>query len=123
MIDAAAPGDTVIVPAGTWTAPIHIDKPLTLEGQAWPVIQGDGSGDVIRITSPDVTVRGLLCAAPAIARPRGCRDSGDGRQHGDRKQPHRGRALWHLPEQARTASCAATRFAAWICRFHVAATG
>jgi nitrous oxidase accessory protein len=60
MIDAAAPGDTVIVPAGTWQAPLHIDKPLTLEGQAWPVIQGDGSGDIIRITSPDVTVRGLI---------------------------------------------------------------
>lgn len=60
MIDAAAPGDTVIVPTGTWTAPILIDKPLTLEGQAWPVIQGDGSGDVIRIQSPDVTVRGFV---------------------------------------------------------------
>jgi nitrous oxidase accessory protein len=60
MIDAAAPGDTVIVPAGTWQAPLHIDKPLTLEGHAWPVIQGDGSGDIIRITSPDVTVRGLI---------------------------------------------------------------
>ncbi|HHY54652.1 MAG TPA: nitrous oxide reductase family maturation protein NosD [Chloroflexi bacterium] len=60
MIDAAAPGDTVSVPAGTWQAPIHIDKPLTLEGQAWPVIQGDGSGDVIRISAPGVTVRGLV---------------------------------------------------------------
>ena len=60
MIDAAAPGDTVIVPAGTWTAPLRIDKPLILEGQAWPVIQGDGSGDVIRISSPDVTVRGFV---------------------------------------------------------------
>ncbi len=60
MIDAAAPGDTVFVPAGTWMAPILIDKPLTLEGQAWPVIQGDGSGDVIRIQAPDVTVRGFV---------------------------------------------------------------
>ncbi len=60
MIDDAAPGDTILVPAGTWQAPIRIDKPLTLEGEAWPVIQGDGSGDVIRIQSPDVTVRGLV---------------------------------------------------------------
>ena len=67
MIDAAAPGDTVIVPAGTWTAPILIDKPLTLEGQAWPVIQGDGSGDVIRIQSPDVTVRGFVVRGSGIS--------------------------------------------------------
>ncbi|MFO7631261.1 MAG: nitrous oxide reductase family maturation protein NosD [Caldilinea sp.] len=60
MIDAAAPGDTLIVPAGTHRAPILIDKPLTLEGQAWPVIQGDGSGDVILIQAPDVTVRGFI---------------------------------------------------------------
>ncbi len=67
MIDAAAPGDTVIVPAGTWTAPILIDKPLTLEGQAWPVIQGDGSGDVIRIQSPDVTVRGFVVRGSGVS--------------------------------------------------------
>jgi len=67
MIDAAAPGDTVIVPAGTWTAPILIDKPLTLEGQAWPVIQGDGSGDVLRIQSPDVTVRGFVVRGSGIS--------------------------------------------------------
>jgi nitrous oxidase accessory protein len=67
MIDAAAPGDTVIVPAGTWQAPIRIDKPLTLEGQAWPVIQGDGSGDVIRIQSPDVTVRGFVVRGSGVS--------------------------------------------------------
>lgn len=67
MIDAAAPGDTVSVPAGTWQAPLHIDKPLTLEGQAWPVIQGDGSGDVIRISAPDVTVRGFVVRGTGIS--------------------------------------------------------
>ncbi|HHW84859.1 MAG TPA: nitrous oxide reductase family maturation protein NosD [Chloroflexi bacterium] len=67
MIDDATPGDTVVVPAGTWQAPLHIDKPLTLEGQAWPVIQGDGSGDVIRISAPDVTVRGLVVRGSGIS--------------------------------------------------------
>ncbi len=59
LIDAAQPGDTITVSAGAYRAPLLIDKPLTLEGQGWPVIQGDGSGDVVRITAPDVTVRGF----------------------------------------------------------------
>jgi len=67
MLDDAAPGDVVYVPAGTWQAPLHIDKPLTLEGQAWPVIQGDGSGDVIRITAPGVTVRGFVVRGSGIS--------------------------------------------------------
>lgn len=67
MIDDASPGDVVIVPAGSWPAPIYIDKPLTLEGQAWPVIQGDGSGDVIRISAPNVTVRGFVVRGSGIS--------------------------------------------------------
>lgn len=67
MLDDAAPGDVVFVPAGAWQAPLYIDKPLTLEGQAWPVIQGDGSGDVIRITAPGVTVRGLVVRGSGIS--------------------------------------------------------
>lgn len=60
MIDAAAPGATLLVPAGTYAGPIHIDKPLTLEGQLWPVIQGDGQGNVVVITAPNVTLRGFV---------------------------------------------------------------
>jgi nitrous oxidase accessory protein len=67
MIDAAAPGDTVLVPPGTYAAPLHIDKSITLEGQGWPVIQGDGSGDVIRIEAPDVTVRGFVVRGTGIS--------------------------------------------------------
>ncbi|MFN3981002.1 MAG: nitrous oxide reductase family maturation protein NosD [Caldilinea sp.] len=62
MIDEAEAGDTLIVPAGTWRAPIRIDKPLTLEGQAWPVIRGDGSGNVVEITAPNVTLRSFVVA-------------------------------------------------------------
>jgi nitrous oxidase accessory protein len=62
MIDEAEAGDTLVVAAGTWQAPIRIDKPLTLEGQAWPVIRGDGSGNVVAITAPNVTLRGFVVA-------------------------------------------------------------
>ena len=60
LIDAAAPGATLTVPAGTYAAPVTIDKPLTLIGDGMPVIQGDGSGDVVLITAPDVTLRGFV---------------------------------------------------------------
>ncbi len=59
-IAEALPGDTVFVEAGVHAAPVTIDKPLTLEGSPGAVIQGNGSGDLVRITSPDVAVRGLL---------------------------------------------------------------
>lgn len=58
---AAEPGDTILVPPGTYAGPLTIDTAgLTLEGQDWPVVDGQGLGDVITITAPDVTVRGLV---------------------------------------------------------------
>ena len=60
LVDAAAPGVTLTVPPGTYAAPLTIDKPLTLVGAGMPVIQGDGSGDVVLITAPDVTLRGFV---------------------------------------------------------------
>ena len=66
-IDAAQPGATIVVLPGTYAAPLHIDKPLTLEGQGWPVIQGDGSGDVVHITAPDVTMRGFVVRGTGIS--------------------------------------------------------
>jgi nitrous oxidase accessory protein len=59
-ITSAAPGATIQVPAGTYAAPFLIDKPLTLEGEGMPVLQGDGTADVVEITAPDVTVRGFV---------------------------------------------------------------
>jgi len=57
---AAAPtGATIRVPAGEHVGPLGIDRPVTLLGEPGAVIRGGGKGDVIRITAPDVTVRGL----------------------------------------------------------------
>ena len=58
-ITSAQPGATIQVPAGTYNTHLVIDKPLTLIGDNMPVIQGDGTGDVIEITAPDVTLRGF----------------------------------------------------------------
>ncbi|HEY4669998.1 MAG TPA: nitrous oxide reductase family maturation protein NosD [Tepidiformaceae bacterium] len=59
-IDQANPGDTVVIPAGTYAGPIVIDKPLTLVGEGMPVIDGGGKGDVVRIEAENVTFKGFV---------------------------------------------------------------
>lgn len=56
QIDRAAPGDTLIIEGGIYNESVLIDKPLTLEGRDWPVIDGGGTGDVVTITADDVTL-------------------------------------------------------------------
>lgn len=58
IADARA-GDEVRIPAGLYAGPITVDKPLTLLGVGEVVLDGGGTGDVLRIKSPDVTVRNL----------------------------------------------------------------
>lgn len=65
LIAQAAPGDTVMVPAGTYHEQVIVDKPLTLVGAGWPVIDADRAGDVIRVTAADVTVRGFVVQGSA----------------------------------------------------------
>jgi nitrous oxidase accessory protein len=58
-VDAAAPGDTVLVEAGTYRGDLVIDKPLRLVGRGRPLILGSGRGTVLSVQSADVTVEGL----------------------------------------------------------------
>ena len=60
MIDAAEPGSVITVPTGTYDGNVVIDKPLTLIGEGWPVIDGHGSGNVIEVLAPDVTISGFV---------------------------------------------------------------
>lgn len=59
-VAAAQPGHTIVVPAGVYAGPFVITRPITLEGQGSPVIDGGGTGDVITIKAPDVTIRGFV---------------------------------------------------------------
>lgn len=58
-IDAAAPGSTVVVPAGHYRGNLVIPRPLTLQGQGEAVLDGEEHGDVIRVQAADVTLQGL----------------------------------------------------------------
>jgi nitrous oxidase accessory protein len=58
-LDAAQPGARIVVAAGTYRGDLFIDKPVQLIGQGRPLIEGSGSGSVIRIRAADVTVEGF----------------------------------------------------------------
>lgn len=60
MISAASPGDTLVIPAGEYREHLRITKPLTLVADDRVVIDGAGSGDIVEITAPDVTMRGFI---------------------------------------------------------------
>lgn len=58
-IAAASPGSTVEIGAGLYRERLRIDKPITLVGRGRPIIDAGGSGDIVEIVAPDVTLRGF----------------------------------------------------------------
>ncbi|TAM06201.1 MAG: nitrous oxide reductase family maturation protein NosD [Paraburkholderia sp.] len=58
-VDAAQPGDTVVIYGGHYDENLRITKRLTLRGVDRPVVDGNYVGDVIRVAAPDVTIDGL----------------------------------------------------------------
>lgn len=68
-LDAARPGDRVLVRAGTYreaTLVIHTPR-LTLEGEGWPVLDGQGVRAVLVIAADDVTVRGIVATNTGVS--------------------------------------------------------
>jgi nitrous oxidase accessory protein len=59
-ISQAAAGDTIEVRGGVYEGSLVIDKPLTLIGHEWPVIDGGGEGTVVKITAPTTTIQGFI---------------------------------------------------------------
>ena len=58
-IDAAAVGDTIEVPAGTYTGDLFIDKSVSLIGRGRPLLRGSGVGSVVLIRAAGVAVEGF----------------------------------------------------------------
>ncbi|MBF0093326.1 MAG: nitrous oxide reductase family maturation protein NosD [Magnetococcales bacterium] len=65
-IAAAAPGDVLHLPPGVYDGQVVIDKPLVVEGEPGAVVEGTGTGSVIRIEAAGVTVRGLTIRKSGI---------------------------------------------------------
>jgi nitrous oxidase accessory protein len=59
MLDAAAPGSTVTIPAGTHRGAVTIDHPLRVVGAPGAVLDGEAVGSVVTIDAPDVELTGL----------------------------------------------------------------
>jgi nitrous oxidase accessory protein len=60
-IGQAAPGAEILVRSGVYReSAIVVDKPLTIVGDGWPVVDGGGKSDVITVTADRVSIRGLV---------------------------------------------------------------
>ena len=59
VIDAAEPGDVVIVSGGLHAGPLQLDKAITLRGRDGGGVDGGGSGSAIVLTAPGVRIEGL----------------------------------------------------------------
>ena len=59
LIDAAAPGSTVVVPRGSYAGPLTIRGPLTVVAPDGATIDGGGRGSVVTIHGRDVEFRGF----------------------------------------------------------------
>lgn len=59
-INAARDGDTVVVEGGTHTGQFILDKSITLEGRAWPVLRGSGSGSVVAVIADRCRIHGFV---------------------------------------------------------------
>ena len=56
----AAPGATIVVRPGVYREPtIVVDKPVTIVGDRFPVLDGEGERQIMSVVADDVTVRGL----------------------------------------------------------------
>ena len=60
MLAAAADGAVVEVPAGMYREHLRITRPVTLIGRPGAIIDGCGSGDIVEIAAPDVTLKGFV---------------------------------------------------------------
>jgi nitrous oxidase accessory protein len=58
-IDAASPGDTILVSTGTYAGNIAIHKRVTLIGSEGAIVRGDGTGSVVTITADSCVIAGF----------------------------------------------------------------
>jgi len=59
QIDAAALEDIIVVDGGVYRERIVVNKPISLIGRNWPVIDGGGQGDVVTISADDAVISGF----------------------------------------------------------------
>ncbi|AXS42690.1 nitrous oxide reductase family maturation protein NosD [Breoghania sp. L-A4] len=66
-IGTARAGDVLRLAPGTHEGPVVIDRPLTLLGEGLATIAGSGTGSVITVDAPDVTIAGLTLTGSGLS--------------------------------------------------------
>ena len=69
LIEAAAPGDVLLLAPGRHAGPLVIDRPLALRGEPGAIVEGPGTGSVITVSAPDVRIEGLEITGSGIDLP------------------------------------------------------
>jgi len=59
IINQSANGDTIIINQGVYDQSFTIDKSVSIIGNNSPVINGGGTGSVIKVTAPNTIIKGL----------------------------------------------------------------
>ncbi|MEW6277665.1 MAG: nitrous oxide reductase family maturation protein NosD [Candidatus Eremiobacterota bacterium] len=59
LVAALRESDHILVRPGHYRVHLVVDRPVVLEGQGWPVLDGGGTGTVVTVNAPDVVVRGF----------------------------------------------------------------
>lgn len=59
VLDRAQDGDIIELAPGEYKGSIRIDRRVVLTGRPGAVLNGGGAGNVVTVTAPDVTVRGV----------------------------------------------------------------
>lgn len=67
LLAQAPDGAVVHLPAGTYSGPVVIDRPVSLIGEPGAILHGDGASSVVTIASPGVTVRGLTITGSGLS--------------------------------------------------------
>lgn len=65
-IDAASPGATIVVEAGSYHGDLVVDRAVTLQGEGRPLIHGTGTASVILVTGDGAVVSGLRVQNSAV---------------------------------------------------------
>lgn len=59
LVDKAKPNATLVPPPGTYSGPVTLDFPLTIDGQGKVTIDGGGKGSVVYIDTDGASIRNL----------------------------------------------------------------
>ena len=65
-VSAAGPGDVLVLEPGRYEGPVRIDRPLALRGVAGSVVDAGGTGRVLVVDAPEVTVEGVTVTGSGL---------------------------------------------------------